>query len=281
MSDHDDRPADDSAIDSAAHQLAAALVLERPLVVLDVATTGVEVRRARIVEIAVIRIEPDGRTHTTVKRTNPGVEIPPGATAIHGLDDEAVADEPPFCAYARSLHAQLDDCDFAGFGIERFDLPVLEAEFRRCGLDFEWRDRRIIDALTIFHRQEPRDLGAAMRFYRNEPFPAIHDAGDDARAGLAVLASQLERYSDLPRDMAELNAWCRPQTARWIDATGRFIERNGEPVFAFGQFEGMPLRVVAAEQPGYLAWLSEQGLPDDALAMVREVLDAASPASEG
>jgi DNA polymerase-3 subunit epsilon len=103
----------------------------------------------------------------------------------------------------------------------------------------------------------------------------VHDASDDVRAGVAVLAAQIERYEDLPRDLDALNAWCRPQTAAWADRTGRFTERDGEPVFAFGQFEGTPLRVVAAERPGYLAWLCEQGLPEDALAMVREALDAA------
>ena len=164
--------------------------LDRPLVFLDLETTGLDVRNDRIVELAVIRVTPQGDVLERVRRFDPGIPIPPEATAIHGITDEDVADEPPFCSRARSLLRLLEGCDLAGFNIRRFDLPMLLEEIRRCGLSLDVSGRRIVDVQHVFHREERRDLTAAARFYLDRAHQEAHTAlGAALPAGYAHLAT--------------------------------------------------------------------------------------------
>ncbi|MGD2124271.1 MAG: 3'-5' exonuclease, partial [Gemmatimonadota bacterium] len=139
--------------------------LDRPLAFLDLETTGLSTVSDRIVELAIIRVSPQGDVLERVRRFNPGIPISPEATAVHGITDEEVADEPPFPARAKALAELLEPCDMAGFNIRRFDLPMLLAEFKRAGVSFSVQGRRLLDAQLVFHREEPRDLSAAARFY--------------------------------------------------------------------------------------------------------------------
>lgn len=261
----------------AAKPLAERLRLQRPLVFLDVESTGVSASSDRIVEIAALRISPDGSEEYRCMRVNPGIPIPADATAIHGITDADIADEPPFTAHAKALWQFLNECDFAGFGVARFDLPLLEAEFGRAGLQFAWRSRRVVDAMAIFHNKERRDLPAAVGFYLGRDFDSAHAAGQDVRATLEVLCAQLERYDDLPCDLDELHCYCNPTSPDWIDPDGKFVWLNGVATIAFGKRKGTPLARLVADEPDYLAWILSSEFSSEVKGLVRKALNGEYP----
>lgn len=253
------------------------LRLDRPLVVFDLETTGTDPATDRIVEISALRIEPDGTRLVKTRRLDPERPIPPGATAVHGIGDDDVRGAPTFRQISRSLLDWLAGADLAGFNICRFDVPLLDREFRDCGLDLELGGRRVLDAMVVFHRKEPRDLGAALRFYCGREHTAAHSAEADVEAALDVLDAQLGRYTDLPTSVAELAAWTQGSRPDGIDVRGKFVWRDGEAVFAFGKHEGTPLRQVAAAAPDYLEWILGSDFPDDARAIVAGALRGEFP----
>ncbi len=247
--------------------------LERPLIFMDLETTGLRVGSDRIIELAIIRLSPNGDVTERVRRFNPQVPIPPEATAVHGISDADVASERPFSARAKSLLRLLEPCDLAGFNLRRFDLPMLLSEFRRSGLSFDVRGRKIIDVQVIYHREEPRDLGAAVRFYLQRDLEDAHSALADIRATAAILTAQLERYEHVPRDLDGLHAYCdevRPfetEVDRWFADS----EEDGR-VFRMGKHQGRALTEVVREEPDYLRWMLSA---DDIDEGVRDIVRAA------
>lgn len=243
--------------------------LDRPLVFFDLETTGLRVGSDRIVEMALIRVSPQGDVLERVRRFNPEMPIDPGATAVHGITDEDVADEAPFRSRARALASLLEGCDLAGFNIRRFDLPMLEAEFARAGVPFEVLGRRLIDMQSIFHREEPRDLTAAARFYLAREHPEAHTALGDIRTSAAVLSAQLERYGHLPRDLDGLHAYC-DEHSPYDGPLGQWFRVTEEGLaFRRGKHEGRFLDDVAREDAGYLEWILRL---DDVRPQVAEAL---------
>jgi len=247
--------------------------LERPLAFFDLETTGLSIASDRIVELALIRLSPHGDVLERVRRFNPGIPIPPEATAIHGITDQDVAEEPPFSATARSLAELLDNCDLGGFNIRRFDLPMLLAEFKRAEVAFSIRGRLLIDAQTIFHREEPRDLSAAARFYLGREHPEAHTALGDIRTSAAVLSAQLNRYPHLPRDLHGLHAYCDETSPFQTEVDRWFQEKEGILFFRRGKHRGEALAKVAAETPDYLRWmLGADDMDEEVLEVVRRAL---------
>ena len=240
------------ALAASARGLAARLALSRPLVFMDLETTGLSTQEDRIAQMAVVKLWPGGEfmSHSTL--VDPGVPIPPGATAVHGIGDEQVAGQPRFAALAPQLAAYLDGCDFAGFGVARFDLPLLLAEFRRAGCEFSLEGRRVLDALAIFHQREPRTLEAALRFYRGRELEGAHDALADVEASLEVLEGQFGHYGDLPTDLAELTDIAMPG---WFDAEGVLVWREGELHFGRGKHRGASVASVVERDPTYVDWM--------------------------
>jgi DNA polymerase-3 subunit epsilon len=247
------------------------LQLDRPLVFFDLETTGTDPARDKIVEIAVLRLEPDGSRVARARRINPERPIPPAAAAVHGIRDEDVRDEPPFRRVAKGLLELLEGADLAGFNVRRFDVPLLARELRECGLDLQVERRRIVDAMTIFHRKEPRDLAAAVRLYLGREHEGAHGAEADLIATIDVLDAQLERYVDLPRSVAELDEWGGPGRDA-VDEHGKFVRRGDDIVFAFGRHQGRSLRDVAREAPDYLQWIVNSDFPEDAKQLARRAL---------
>ncbi len=253
--------------------LESLLPLERPLAFIDLETTGLSVVDDRIVELALVRVKRDGSTIEQVRRFNPEVPIPPEASAVHGITDEDVKEEAPFRSRARSLAKLLDPCDLAGFNMRRFDLPMLLAEFRRAGVEFDPLTRRLIDVQQIFHREEPRDLSAAVRFYLGRELEQAHSALADARASVAILASQLERYPGLPASVEALHRYCdevgpfQTEIDRWFQAS-----EDGALVFRRGKHKGVALAAVAALEPDYLHWMV--GADEMPVEVIRVVQDA-------
>src|SRR5262245_36571825 len=205
-----------------------------------------------------IRVEPDGTRRAAAHRVNPGCPIPKEATAIHGIGDDDVRDAPRFAATAGEIVALLEGADLAGFNVRRFDVPLLERELKECGHDLAVRGRRIIDVMSIFHRKEPRDLSAAVRFFLARDHAGAHGASADIEATLEVLDAQLAKYEDLPREVDALHRWLYPVPADAVDRQGKFVVREGEIVFAFGKLRGRPLKEVARLERDYLEWILRQ-----------------------
>ncbi|HSM61621.1 MAG TPA: 3'-5' exonuclease [Longimicrobiales bacterium] len=252
--------------------------LVRPLVFFDLETTGLHMRNDRIVELALIKVTPQGDVLERVRRFNPGIPIPPEATAVHGITDADVADEAPFCLRARALYDHQEACDLAGFNIRRFDLAMLVAEFARCGIRFDLTDRRIIDVQNIFHREEPRDLSAAARFYLGREHEEAHTALGDIRTSAAVLAAQLSRYPHVPRDLDGLHAYCEEYAPLLTEVDRWFSSGEDGRVFRRGKHRGRPLEEVAAVEPDYLRWmLGAEDMDEEVLDLVRGALERAAP----
>jgi DNA polymerase-3 subunit epsilon len=247
--------------------------LERPLVFVDLETTGLQQTIDRIVELALIRITPQGDVDERVRRFNPGVPIPPEAVAIHGITDADVAREPPFRARAKALADLLDGADLAGFNLRRFDLPMLMAEFGRCAMPLDLRGRRIIDMQNIFHREEPRDLSAAARFYLGREHEEAHSALGDIRTSAAVLGAQLQRYTHIPRDLDGLHAYCEAYAPVETEVERWFGDDGAGKVFRRGMHKGRALDEVARDEADYLRWmLGVEDMGEDVVAIVREAL---------
>lgn len=250
------------------------LKLQRPLIGLDLETTGTNPRLDRIVEIAAVKIHPDGRRETWKKRVNPQRPIPAGATAIHGIRDEDVASAPTFAEIAFDFLRFLGGSDLAGFGLIKFDVPMLAEEFRRVNLAWNATDAKIVDVQRIYHMREPRTLSAALRFYCSREHVGAHGAEADVLATLDVLEGQLERYPDLARDVEALGQLCEPgQGDDKIDPLGRLKWQDGEVAVAFGQKSGMTLRDLVAKEPSYLRWMLNKDFSPEVKQHVRNALD--------
>ncbi len=248
------------------------LPLDRPVVVFDTETTGTNPRADRIVEIACLKLHPDGRQETWIRRLNPGVAIPPASTAIHGIGDADVAGCPNFAGVARELAAFLEGCDLAGYNITGFDLPALRVEFLRARVPFDIGGRRILDAQRIFFAQEPRNLSAAARFYCQAEHERAHGALADAEMTLRVLAGQLARYPELPRSVAELHELYCAGLDQDIDPEGRFRLVNGEPTVNFGKNRGKTLKDISREEPGFLRWILKGDFSEPVKEIARKFL---------
>jgi len=232
------------------------LKLERPLAFIDVETTGLNPYSDRIVELSILKIHPDGREEYKSHRANPQQLIPAEATAIHGITDADVADEPVFSQYAKSVRDFLEGCDIAGFNVIRFDLPCLETEFTRANVEFSRRGRYLVDSQVIYHKREPRTLEAAYQKYCGKEMVNAHRAEEDAKATAEILDSQLEMYQDLPRDAAGLCALCYQVGENAVDSEGKFTWSQGEATFNFGKHKERSLREIAVDYPDYLEWMS-------------------------
>jgi DNA polymerase-3 subunit epsilon len=247
------------------------LCLNRPLVVLDCETTGTSARIDRIVEVAAVKFLPDGQRDRYCCRVNPCVSIPPAAVAIHGIRDEDVAQCAPFEAIAVSLARYLRDADLAGFNLKKFDHGFLLAEFERAGIGFSLANRAILDVMELYHRREPRDLSAAVRFYLGRELADSHRALADAYATAAVLDAQIARYADLPKTVPELHA-CLTE----VDLGGRLRREDGRLLLTFGKYVGRSLDEVAALDAAYLRWLLDQTFLPDFRGFVQAALQRAS-----
>ena len=207
-------------------------------------------------------------------RVNPQTRIPSEASEIHGIFNDDLADAPGFGAIAKELAALFDGADLAGFSIGRFDVRILAAEFLRVGVDFDPARRKVIDSQVIYHSREPRNLTAALSYYRGRDLTNAHGAEADTIAALEVFAGQLERYADLPDGIDGLHAASSVHNDAFCDSARRFTWRDNEPVFNFGRMRGKSLRWVAADpdERKYLRWFLDGTFDEDAKAIVREAM---------
>ena len=232
------------------------LKLTRPLVFFDLETTGTNITHDRIVEISIVKLMPDGTVVERSRRLYPEMPIPAEATAVHHITDDDVAGEPTFRQVAASLSKLLQGCDIAGFNSNRFDIPLLDQEFHRAGVDFDLNGVRFVDVQTIYHKKEPRTLVAAYRYYCGKELEEAHSALADTRATMEVLMAQLDVYDDLPVELDGLSEFANPN--RNVDLLGRLIyDDNKREVINFGKYKGRLAEEVLASDPGYYNWIMQ------------------------
>ncbi|MGI5868039.1 MAG: exonuclease domain-containing protein [Kiritimatiellia bacterium] len=253
------------------------IALDRPLAIFDLESTGLNPRTDRILELSVIRIPVKGPHKTKTWLINPGIPIPLETIAIHGISDEQVRNCPKFVDVADEILEFFKGCDLGGFGIGRFDIPMLEEEFLRVGKSFDANGRRQFDAQRIYHKREPRDLTAALRFYCDEEHVDAHGAEADAIATLKVLQGQFARYPDLPTDPDELDRLINERDPFFLDRDGKLRWLDGEITINFGKKKGAKLCDLVIEDPGYLKWILNADFARDTKDIVRDALEGRWP----
>lgn len=249
------------------------LNIQKPIVFLDLETTGLDVVNDRIIEFSFVKIMPNGTENVWTQRINPTMDIPKSSTKIHGITDEDVRDQPEFKEIARKVVSFIEGCDLAGYNSNKFDLPMLAEELARAEVDVDLKKMRHIDVQTIFHKMEQRTLEAAYKFYCDKTLENSHSAEADTRATYEVLKAQLDKYADVEfKDkegsiskpvvnnidkLAEFSAQNKN-----ADFAGRVIfnEKNIE-VFNFGKHKGKSVEEVFEADPGYYSWILNSDFP--------------------
>lgn len=259
-----------------------ALNLKNPLVVFDLETTGISISNDRIVEYSFVKIHPNQEKEVRTQRINPTVPIPIESSLIHGIYDKDVADAPTFKDVAKTLAKWLEGCDLAGFNVIRFDVPMLVEEFLRVDVNFETKNRKLVDAQRFFHLMEKRNLSAAYKFYCDKTLDNAHSAEADTLATLAVLESQVERYDKMEvndnlgkkignfaNDMEVLHNLTFTKMA---DLAGRMVyNNNDEIVFNFGKHRGKPVANVLKSEPSYFDWMMKGDFTRDTKRKLTEI----------
>lgn len=242
------------------------LKLKKPLAFFDLETTGINIQKDRIVEISVLKAHVNGETEIKTFRINPEIPIPLETSLIHGIYDEDIKDCPTFKSFAKTLANFLHGCDLAGFNSNRFDVPMLVEEFLRAEVDFDMKNRRLVDVQRIFHLMEPRNLSAAYRFYCGKDLDNAHSAQADTVATFEVLGAQIERYAgaQIKNDKGELyepiqndvEALHALTSSKFVDFANRMVYNNkGEEVFNFGKYNGRLVTDILRQDPNYYDWM--------------------------
>ncbi len=236
------------------------LKLTRPICFFDLETTGVDVVKDRIVEIAILKIFPNGNKESKTWLVNPEMQIPEEVIAVHGITNEKVSNEPTFKQISKEIYKIIKDSDLGGFNSDRFDIPLLAEEMLRADVDFDMKNMVSVDVQTIFHKMEKRTLGAAYKFYCNKELQDAHSAAADTYATYEVLLSQLERYPELENNIKMLAAFSSHK--RTVDFAGFIVlDEEDDEVFSFGKHKGKKVHAVLDMEPGYFSWIMNADFP--------------------
>lgn len=236
------------------------LKLHKPFCVFDLETTGTNVGKDRIVEISILKVNPDASRESKTWLVNPEMPIPQASSEIHGITDEKVKDAPTFKEIAPKIIEFIAGTDLGGFNSNRFDVPLLAEELLRAGMDFDLSKFRLVDAQTIYHKMEPRTLSAAYKFYCQKDLTNAHSAEADVLATFEVLDAQAAHYDDLPKDIAGLSEFSYHN--KFADLAG-YIGYNDadEEVFQFGKYKGQKVLDVFKKDLGYYSWIMNADFP--------------------
>jgi DNA polymerase-3 subunit epsilon len=261
------------------------LNLKRPLAFFDIEATGMNIGADRIIEIAIIKMLPDGSEASKTWVVNPEMPIPLETSLIHGFYDEHVADKPSYKAVGAEIAEFLGDADLAGYNSNKFDIPMLMEEFLRAGIPFDLNGRHFVDVQNIFHQMEQRTLKAAYQFYCKKDLINAHSAEADTRATMEVLLAQVEKYKDtefidkkgvtsipVQNEVAALHEFTNMQRA--VDFVGRMVYNEaGEELFNFGKHKGKRVTDVFDVEPSYFAWIMQGDFPLYTKHKVKEIYD--------
>jgi DNA polymerase-3 subunit epsilon len=233
--------------------------LDRPIVFLDLETTGLNLTTDRVVEIAMIKVSVDGSNQVKRKLVNPERTIPQESSAIHGITDEMVKDAPTFRQIANEIKQFMEGTDLGGYNSNKFDWPMLAEEFLRAGLDFEITGRKLLDVQKIFHVMEPRTLKAAYTFYCQKDLENAHSASADVQATWEVFEAQLQRYPQLGNTLETVTKVVGEEDI--VDFAKRIIRENGREYFNFGKHKGKAVTDVLKAEPSYYDWMMKSEFP--------------------
>ena len=235
--------------------------LDRPICFFDLETTGAKVGKDRIVEIAILRVDTNNQESQKVWRINPEMDISPQATQVHGISNQMVEKEPNFAHYSNEIYQFIKGCDLAGFNAIKFDIPILVEELIRADIDFDFSRIRMIDSQVIYHKKEPRNLTAALKFYCNKDLENAHSALDDTIATYEVFKAQLDRYDDLEPNMDFLSEYTKRNNN--LDFAGKIrIDSDNDAIFAFGKYAGQKVTDVFKSDKGYYSWIMKGDFPE-------------------
>jgi DNA polymerase-3 subunit epsilon len=243
------------------------LNLLKPLAFIDLETTGVDISKDRIVQIAILKVFPDGREELKNQIINPTIPIPPEVSMVHGIYDDDVKNAPIFADVAKEYLNFIDDSDLGGFNSNRFDIPLLVEEFLRAGICLKLTGRKLVDVQAIFHTMERRNLRAAYKFYCDQYLEGAHDAAVDIRATYEVLKAQIQRYENVeyindgsPVEIPiknDVNILSQFTTFNFLDPSNKltYDEHKQAIVFNFGKYKGKTLLEVFSKDPSYYDWM--------------------------
>jgi DNA polymerase-3 subunit epsilon len=250
------------------------LNLKRSIAFFDLETTGLNISKDRIVEIAILKINPDQSEESYVKRINPNIPIPQESSDIHGIKNEDVKDCSTFEELAQEISTFIGDADLAGYNSNRFDIPFLLEQFLKTDVEFSMQGRRFVDVQTIFHKMEKRTLVAALKFYCEEDLEDAHAAEADVRATYDVLKAQLDKYEEVENDIDFLTEFTQVGKNKTIDFVGRLaLNDKNEVVYNFGKNSGKTLKEVFDKEPGYHRWILDNDFPLYTKKIVKEHTD--------
>ncbi|MDG2153521.1 MAG: 3'-5' exonuclease [Crocinitomicaceae bacterium] len=236
--------------------------LEKPLCVFDLETTGLNISKDRIVQIAILKIHPSGKKEELNLLINPEMNISESNSAIHGVTNEMVKDAPSFKQAGNEIIKFIGDSDLAGYNSNKFDVPVLAEEFLRVDIDFDLSTKDCVDIQNIFHKMEQRTLVAAYKFYCSKELTNAHDAMADTVATWEVFEKQLEQYDNLKPNIDFLADFSRNSIHKNIDFAGRLaINENNEAIYNFGKHKGKTIKEISVSEPGYYGWMLEADFP--------------------
>ncbi len=248
------------------------LQLSRPIAFIDLETTGISLSTDRIVEIAIIKLLPDGSRQTKRKLINPQIPIPKVTSDLHGITDEMVKDAPTFKQVGNEIKMFIDNCDLGGYNSNRFDIPILMEEFLRAGMDVDLSTRRMIDVQHIFYTMEPRTLSAAYKFFCEKELVDAHSAEADVDATISVLEAQLKRYEKLGNTVDSVLGVIGEE--KIVDYARRFsFDDKGNEIFNFGKHKGKLVTYVLKAEPQYYDWMMRGDFPLHTKQKLTEILN--------
>jgi DNA polymerase-3 subunit epsilon len=229
------------------------LQLARPICFIDLETTGINISLDRIVEIAIVKIGLDGTKQVKRRLVNPEMPIPKASSDVHGITDEMVKDAPSFKVLANEIKQFMEGSDIGGYNSNRFDVPILNEEFLRAGIQVDMESRKLLDVQKVFHMMEQRTLSAAYQFYCHKTLQDAHTAEADATATWEILEAQILKYPQIGNTVDSIVKFTGEDEI--IDFARRFVYENGVPVFNFGKHKGKPVTQVLKEEPQYYDWM--------------------------
>ncbi len=235
------------------------LNLSKPLCFFDLETTGINVAKDRIVEISILKVFPNGNKESNTWKVNPTIPIPETTSAIHGIYDKDVVNEPTFKDLAIKVYDIIRDSDLAGFNSNRFDVPLLAEELLRADIDFDLSNHKLVDAQVIFHKLEPRNLSAAYKFYCDKDLIDAHSAAADTNATYEILKAQIEKYDEVKNEMKFLSNFSSHR--KTADLAGFIIYKGEDEIFTFGKYKGQIVEEVLLKDKGYYSWIQNADFP--------------------
>jgi|TARA_B100001057_G_scaffold358293_1_gene360427 DNA polymerase-3 subunit epsilon len=248
------------------------MIVNKPVVVFDIETTGLDIIKDQIIDISLIKVGKDCSEEVKNFRVKPSIKISKESSEIHGIRDEDLKNSKPFKFYAKEVLNFIKGCDLGGFNILKFDLPILIEEFMRCDIDLNLENIKIIDALRLYHLMEKRNLSSAYKFYCNKKLVNAHDAYSDTKATVEIIKKQLEFYNNeqvidnkgnvLGIISNKIDSIGSIINNNIVDISGRIIKNtDGDEVFNFGKYKNQRVEDVFKNNPQYYHWMINNDFP--------------------